>query len=152
MKHPVRSATTDKHLSQAPEDHRCSMKFTISRSDKCFHRFFFLTVDTQFPFAVEFGWIPFFYQITISRDLAQLHDKMSTQHPQLTANEKAQTEVFSCLKMADSRAASMVFGPMRPGGARAVKERAKLPWGRLMVRMPNSQEGHQVTRRSPNSH
>ena len=93
MKHPIRSATTDKHLSQAPKDHRCSMKFTISRSDKCFH-WLFWTVDTQFPFSVEFGWIPFFYQITISRGLAQLHDKVSTQHPQLTANEKSQTEVF----------------------------------------------------------
>ena len=66
--------------------------------------------DTQFPFDVEFGWIPFFYQITISRALAQLHDKMSTQHPQLTANEKKNAEGLSCLKMADPRAASMVFG------------------------------------------
>ena len=114
-----------------------------------------LHADNQFPFDVEFGWIPFLYEIAISRGLAQLHGKMSTQHTQLTANEKAHTEGLSYLKIADSRAASMVFGPlrpMRPGGRRVVKERAKQPSKRLMTRMSNSQEGHRVTRRLPNSH
>ena len=54
---------------------------------------------------------------------------MSTRHPHLPANEKAQTEGLSCLKMADFRAALMVFRPsrpMRPGERPVVEEISKL--------------------------
>ena len=76
--------------------------------------------------------------------------QMSTQHPHMTGNEKTLREYLPCLKTADFRAASMVFGslrPMRRGGRRVIKERDKQSEGRLVGRMPNSQGRHRVTRR-----
>ena len=55
----------------------------------------------------------FCYEVT-SRALWLTTQQISMQNLHLTANEKARTEGLSCLKMADSRAQSMVFGSLRP--------------------------------------
>ena len=70
-----------------------------------------------------------FYEIN-SRALVLTPRQMSTQHPLSQQMKKTQMGGggLACLKMADSRAVSMVFGclrPMRPG--RVVTERAKHP-------------------------
>ena len=82
----------------------------------------------NFYLNVEFDWIPFFYWITISIALAKLHNKMSTEYLHLTANEKGKwakrqtnrkrAEGLSCLKMADSHVASMVFATLAADVAR----------------------------------
>ena len=55
----------------------------------------------------------FCYEVT-SIALNLIPRQMSTQHPYLTTNEKCRRRGLSCIKIADSRAPSMVFGWSRP--------------------------------------
>ena len=50
--------------------------------------------DTPFPFDVELGYISFFCHEVTSRALCLAPQQISTQHPHLTGNEKAQKERF----------------------------------------------------------
>ena len=66
----------------------------------------------------------------------------------MTANEKAQTEGLSGLKKADSRAAAMVFGclrPMQPGGRRNPSGQGE---GHTVIRLPGGQDAQQPRKAS----
>ena len=73
---------------------------------------------------------------------------MSTQHPNLTANEESADEGIIMPEMADFHGASMVFAPLhpiRPGGHRVVKKECQTAIRVPSDHLPNSKEGHQVT-------
>ena len=112
----MESANADQHRSQAPEDHRCRTGIRHCQVRMCLHWCLSMICQMRtLHFHLLLGYVGFFlhYEV-IPRALYLTPQEISTQHPHLQLTKKRRRRGLSCLKMADSRAPSMVFWYLQP--------------------------------------